>query len=96
MPDEAEMVRAYQTEYVAYKQTEECSDPEKWRNVSRTYRASIIQVLADYRVNGMVVDYGAGWGYLVNAMIQQGFDARGVKISQDQVAYAQQRGLPIQ
>ena len=53
-------------------------------------------VLADYRVNGMVVDYGAGWGYLVNAMIEQGFDARGVEISQDQVAYAQQRGLPIQ
>ncbi len=96
MPDEAEMGRAYQTEYVAYKQTKEFSDPEKWRNVSRTYRESIIQVLTDYRVNGMVVDFGAGWGHLVNAMIQRGFDARGVEISRDQVAYAQQRGLPIQ
>lgn len=91
MPDKAQMARAYETEYGAQK-----LDPEVWRRVSRPYYDSIIKVLRDYRVNGLVVDYGAAKGHLVERMIQSGFDARGVELSQDEVAYAQQHGLPIQ
>src|SRR6266545_4942501 len=97
MPDEAEIVQAYQTEYVAGRYAEQpFAGPEWWRHASRTYCASIVQVLKDRRVNGLVVDYGAGWGHLVDMMIQSGFDARGLELSQTEVAYAQQRGLPVQ
>ena len=89
------MMKAYQTEYVADKHTEEFADPEWWRDVSRTYCASIVQVLRDYHVNGLVVDYGAGWGHLVDMMRRSGFEAQGVELSQDQLAYARGRGLPI-
>jgi SAM-dependent methyltransferase len=96
MPDEAELAKAYETEYVAGAYKQEFAGPEWWRHASRTYCASIVQVLKDRSVIGLVVDYGAGWGHLVDTMIQSGFDARGVELSQREVAYAQQRGLPVQ
>jgi len=95
MPDEADLARAYTTEYVAGKYKDEFAGPEWWRRVSRTYCASIVQVLRDHRVEGGVVDYGAGWGHLVETMIQNGFDASGVELSKDEVAYARRRGLPV-
>jgi SAM-dependent methyltransferase len=96
MPDEAELVKAYETEYVAGAYKEQFAGPEWWRRASRTYCASIVQLLKDRGVNGLVVDYGAGWGHLVDMMIQNGFDARGIELSQREVTYAQQRGLPVQ
>ena len=95
MPDEAEMATAYENEYIAHRQAEEFADPEKWRGVSRTYRHSIIDALKDHHVNGLVVDYGSGWGHLVEAMIRTGFKAEGVDISEAQIQYAQSRGLPV-
>jgi SAM-dependent methyltransferase len=56
----------------------------------------VLQVLKDYHVVGPIVDYGAGWGMLVELMNQSGFEARGLEISQEELAYAQARGLPIQ
>jgi hypothetical protein len=75
MPDEAELAKAYETEYVAGAYKQEFAGPEWWRHASRTYCASIVQVLKDRSVIGLVVDYGAGWGHLVDTMIQSGFDA---------------------
>jgi SAM-dependent methyltransferase len=91
MPDKEEMARAYETEYAEQK-----LDPEVWRRASRPYYDSIIRVLSDYRVKGLVVDYGAAKGHLVERMIQSGFNARGVELSKDEAAYAQQHGLPVQ
>ena len=96
LPDEQEMVRAYEAEYVAAAQSEEFTDPDVWREVSRTYCASMVKVLEDYRVAGAIVDYGAGWGLLVELLKQRGFQACGLEISRQELAYAQARGLPIQ
>jgi SAM-dependent methyltransferase len=96
MPKEVEIARAYETDYVAGQYAEQpFAGPEWWRQTSRNYVRAIIQVLKDYRVVGPIVDYGTGWGHLVDAMIQNGFDARGIELSQNEVAYAQQRGLPV-
>src|SRR6185369_16231610 len=54
------------------------------------------QALADHHVDGPIVDYGAGWGFLIEMLIENGFNARGVELSQEEVTYAQKRGLPIQ
>lgn len=96
LPDEQTLARAYETEYVAAAQSEEFTDPETWRKVSKTYCASLIQVIKDYNVAGPILDYGAGWGILVELLNQSGFDARGLEISQAELAYAQARGLPLE
>lgn len=90
------MARAYEAEYVAKAQTKEFADPCLWRGVSRTYCASMVQALVDHHVDGPIVDYGAGWGFLIEMLIEKGFNARGVELSQEEVTYAQKRGLPIQ
>jgi SAM-dependent methyltransferase len=96
MPGEAEMAEAYQAEYVAAAQTKEFADPELWRDVSKTYCTSMLRTLKDHDVRGLIVDYGAGWGFLLEMMIANGFDARGLEIAREELAYAQQRGLPMQ
>jgi SAM-dependent methyltransferase len=96
LPDEQEMVRAYEAEYVSAAQTEEFTDPDVWREVSRTYCASMVKVIEDYRITGPIVDYGAGWGLLVELLNKRGFQARGLEISRQELAYAQARGLPIE
>jgi SAM-dependent methyltransferase len=96
MPSEAEMALAYQGDYVAAAQTEEFTDPEVWRDVSRTYCTSVVATLKDNDVRGLVVDYGAGWGFLLEMMIANGFDARGLEIAREELTYAQRRGLPMQ
>ncbi|PYR61119.1 MAG: hypothetical protein DMF91_10565 [Acidobacteria bacterium] len=96
MPNEADMAQAYRDEYASGKQMERYNDPEWYRVVSRTYADSIVRTLKDRAVSGPIVDCGAGWGFLVEMMIQSGFDARGVELSHDQVVFAQKRGLPIQ
>jgi 2-polyprenyl-3-methyl-5-hydroxy-6-metoxy-1,4-benzoquinol methylase len=90
------MVQAYQSVYASGKHNERYADPDWYRGVSERLRSTIVQTLMDYRLSGSVVDCGAGWGFLVERMIQEGYQARGVEFSQDQVAYARERGLPVQ
>jgi 2-polyprenyl-3-methyl-5-hydroxy-6-metoxy-1,4-benzoquinol methylase len=96
MPDENEMARAYQMEYVANTPTKESVSPDLWRKVSEPYCSSLVQALLDHRVDGPVVDFGAGWGVLLEMLIEHGFTARGVELSLEKAAYAQKRGLPLQ
>jgi SAM-dependent methyltransferase len=96
MPSEQDMVRAYEKEYALGKQEGQYADPEWWPRVSRPYCESIIKALRDFGVNGIVVDCGAGWGGLTQAMIKSGFEARGVELSEVQVEYARQHRIPIE
>lgn len=95
LPDEKQIEQAYRTDYVAAAQSEEFTDPEIWREVSRPYCESMVRALADHGVAGPVVDYGAGWGHLVELMSQTGLDAFGLEISEEELSYAQGRGLKI-
>lgn len=97
MPDQAEVEQRYKQEFVAGKHTEaDFRGPDWWRTASRTYIKAMIKALTDYGVKGVVVDYGAGWGHLVEGLIENGFEARGLELSDAEVAYAQGRNLPVE
>jgi SAM-dependent methyltransferase len=96
MPDPAGLAEAYRVEYAKGAQVADCADPEWWPSVARTYYAAIVRTLQDHDVRGPVVDCGAGWGGLLSLLLESGFDARGVELSDAQVAYVSGRGLPIQ
>jgi 2-polyprenyl-3-methyl-5-hydroxy-6-metoxy-1,4-benzoquinol methylase len=49
------------------------------------------QLVRDYNSNGKHLDYGAGTGYFVKYLIDQGLDADGIEIDSDARAYAQQQ-----
>jgi hypothetical protein len=96
MPSRAQVEAAYRSTYVAGKLNENTAfSPEWWRKASRPYVQAIIRALQDYRVRGPVLDYGAGWGHLVDGLIKSGFDAQGLELSEKEVAYGQAHGLPM-
>jgi 2-polyprenyl-3-methyl-5-hydroxy-6-metoxy-1,4-benzoquinol methylase len=96
MPSQAAVEEAYRSTYVAGKLNENTAfSPEWWREASRPYVQALVGVLKDYRVQGRVLDYGAGWGHLVDGMIKAGFHAQGLELSAKEVAYGRARGLPM-
>jgi 2-polyprenyl-3-methyl-5-hydroxy-6-metoxy-1,4-benzoquinol methylase len=96
MPDAAELAKSYAADYLAGAYKSDFEGPEWWRKASRPYRDAILATLRDHQVQGSVIDYGTGWGHLVEDMIEHGYQARGLEFSRRPVAYAQERGVPVQ
>lgn len=95
MPDELEMMSAYQAEYASGKQLEKYVDPEWARGVLKPYCIAMMKTLRDHKIAGLVIDCGAGWGGLIEMMLGDGLDACGVELSEQQVVYAKRRGWPV-
>lgn len=95
MPDAATLRHAYEADYLAAKHIEEFADRDTYMRYTGPYRDSMIATLRAHNVEGAIVDCGAGWGALVERMCAEGFSARGVELSNDQVADARKRGLPV-
>jgi SAM-dependent methyltransferase len=96
MPDEAEILSAYRAEYAGGAQLQRYVDAEWARRVLKPYCVAVINALRDRKVDGVVIDCGVGWCGLLELMLGEGFEARGVELSEQQVAYARQRGLPVE
>jgi hypothetical protein len=96
MPSAADLKQAYASAYDAGVQLKKPGSLETWAAAARPYRECMIRALKAHKVQGPVVDCGAGWGFLVEDMIKAGFDARGVELSHEQAALAQGRGVPVQ
>lgn len=47
-------------------------------------------------VQGEVLDFGCGWGYLLEALQQRGVACTGIDISAEQVAAARASGVPVE
>ena len=96
MPDETDMMIAYRSDYARGAQLEKYVDPEWARRVLRPYGVAMMKALRNHHVTGRVVDCGAGWGGLIEMMLEDGLEACGVELSEQQVDYARRRGWPIQ
>ena len=70
LPGAAELARAYAAEYATAGHYE--GDADRCRMCARTYYLSIVAALKDYHAEGLVVDYGAGWGGLCEMLIAEG------------------------
>lgn len=95
MPDAAALRHAYEKDYLAAKHIEEFADRDAYMRYTGPYRDCMIAALRAHGVEGPIVDCGAGWGALVERMCAEGFSARGVELSHDQVADARRRALPV-
>lgn len=93
LPSAAELARAYAAEYATAGHYE--ADADLCRMAARTYYQHIAGALKDYHAEGLVVDYGAGWGGLCELLIAEGFDAQGVEPSDAMAASCRKKGLPV-
>ncbi|MBL6613013.1 MAG: class I SAM-dependent methyltransferase [Reyranella sp.] len=91
----AEINLAYETAYASGAQIEKYVDPVWANKALNPYHLAILKAVRDHKVSGVVVDCGAGWGGLVEMLLAEGLDARGVELSREQVAYAEKRRWPI-
>ena len=94
LPSAPELGRAYAAEYATAGHYE--GDADRCRMCARTYHKSIVSALKDYHVEGVVVDYGAGWGGLCELLIAEGFHVQGVEPSDTMAAHCRKKDLPVQ
>ncbi len=95
MPDEKGLEAAYAHQYATADQTEEFSDPNRWKTASDPYRQDILRALVDHQITGLIAEFGSGWGHLCELLIDNGFTCRGVELSSQMALYAQNNGLPV-
>jgi SAM-dependent methyltransferase len=56
---------------------------------------TIVEALCDHAVRGPVLDYGSGWGGLVEQLREHGFEGEGLDWNEEMVASCLERGLPV-
>ena len=93
LPSAAELAHAYAAQYATAGHYE--GDADRSRMCGRPYYQSIIGALKDYHAEGLVVDYGAGWGGLCELLIAEGFHVEGVEPSETMAAHCRKKGLPV-
>jgi SAM-dependent methyltransferase len=94
LPSAVELARAYAAEYATAGHYQ--ADADRCRTSARPYYHSILDALKDYHAEGLVVDYGAGWGGLCELLIAQGFHVQSVEPSDRMAAYCRKKGLPVE
>lgn len=95
MPTEEDLVRAYQdSNYATHEHGQ--GDPDELRTTSKAYYESFVEIAKERNVSGLVLDYGCGWGGLTECLIKNGFEAKGLEMSQDMVDECKRRGLPVE
>ena len=94
LPSAAELAHAYATEFATGGHYE--GDADLCRMSARTYYQSIVYALKDHHAEGLVVDYGAGWGGLCELLIAEGFHVQGVELSDTMAAHCRKKGLPVE
>ena len=93
LPDEDELLNAYALQYSKAEHYE--VNPDLCIKAAQNYYLAIVQALRDFKVSGLVLDYGAGWGGLSQMLLANGFQCQALKISEDMAAYCQKKGLPV-
>ena len=95
MPDAAAIEAGYTDHYAEAGQILEFSDPDRWKAAGAPYRQSLLRAVVEHRVQGPIVDVGAGWGHLCALLQAHGLECFGVEPSAAMVAHCQRQGLPI-
>jgi SAM-dependent methyltransferase len=94
-PSPADVERAYQASAYANDNAHGQGSPDDVRKSSSPYYEAIRDVLVRYGVNDGVLDYGAGWGGLVELLHRSGIQSSGLELSVRMVDECRARGLPV-
>ena len=95
MPTPAELAAAYRNGYIGSGHSANLEDPERWKTAGGTYHDRIVRCLKDRGVSGPVVDFGSGWGTLLQKLAANGFDARGVEVSEVMIEHCRKKKLNV-
>ncbi len=94
IPNQHDTEQAYtQSQFATHAHGQ--GDPVAIYRSSRPYYLNIAQALVAHDVSGLVVDYGAGWGGLCKVLIEQGFECKGVELSENMVNECKKQMLPV-
>lgn len=93
MPGFEEIFSAYNKEYIGTGHHER--DPLLCNREKHNHYLSIIKALIKNKAEGLVLDYGAGWGGLSELLIKNNFETIGIELSKEMVAYCQKNKLPV-
>ena len=72
------------------------ADPDETRKSSRPYYVSLANAVRDYKISGLIIDYGTGWGGLCELLVDAGFRCRGIELARNMVDECRRRGLPVE
>jgi len=95
MPSAGQLEAAYATDYVDAEKGNELGDPDVWKVSGEPYRRDIVRALSANGIQGIVLDFGAGWGHLCETLQAAHFPCRGVELSSEMAGYAMRKGLPV-
>jgi len=93
VPDEKDIVEAYREEYT---KTGNCqAAPEVRNKAARPQFEAIVSTLAANANPSCVVDYGCGWGGLLDALAARGISAEGIELNSEMADYCKTRGYTV-
>lgn len=91
-PTPDELKAAYQ----AYAETGHmATEPGGAETYHVNHYEQVVAVLKEYGISGKVLDYGAGWGGLIERMQAEGIECEGVDLEPNMVQYCQEKNLPV-
>ena len=96
LPQATEIERIYKDSQYSADNQHGQGDADQVRKASAAHYHCVREALQAYAGRGEVLDYGAGWGGLVEVLRAAGFSARGLELSAGMVKECQRRGLPVE
>jgi len=96
LPSAEKVEQAYRDSQYSSDNSHGQGNADAVRKASKAHYDCISNALKAQKVSGKVLDYGAGWGGLVEVLRNSGFDASGLEMSQGMVEECRNRGLPVQ
>jgi len=94
LPTPAFLAQQYAEEYSQAKHCD--NDPDLRDRIARPYYDAIIDGLEAHLAHpGRVLDYGAGWGGMIQRLSDRGHDPQGVEPSDEMQAHCVSHGRPV-
>ena len=94
-PSPAELATLYRSKYLVENENERSISPERWQKASLPYQDAILDMVRRHRVRGPLLDFGAGYGFLVDKLEGNGIPAVGLEISEGKLAYCREQSVNV-
>ena len=95
MPSPEDLENSYRKQYLEENAMEISFTPEQWRKASMSYQQAMVDLVKKHRIKGPLLDFGAGYGFLVDLLARKGVAAFGLELSEPKLAYCRDNGLDV-
>ncbi|OGI18272.1 MAG: hypothetical protein A3B68_04350 [Candidatus Melainabacteria bacterium RIFCSPHIGHO2_02_FULL_34_12] len=90
MPLADELEKLYKESYMKENAREVITSTEDWYKESYTYNIAILNSIKQFtslNTNDLILDFGAGYGYLADLLNKNGFNCIGLELSKERLQY---------